>query len=156
MKISYGVKERNILHIKVTDRDGERSWVIRQSHGAARWAAIFAEISATLDPQPVAELAPLAVRLAQAPTADPTGEPPERLRLRLQADAARAGASAAKAIMGGDEGEVAKLPEVDARQSAGEHTDASGFKQLDAASAAIDGTVYDVKQYRSDRSNWTK
>lgn len=158
MKLQYEIAPRNILRIKVINRDVEQSWTLRQSHSAEKWAATFRAVAHALDPD--GNRADIHGHTQELYTPDGpavkrnTVESPERLQLRLQAEQALAGAAAAKAIEAGDESEVARVPEVVVQEGIGWQT--SGFATTQAPSAAIDGTVYETTQYRKDRSNWVK
>lgn len=161
MKTTWEI-ENGALKITVKDGSTEKSWILRKSHAPEKLGAAFFELAKALGPIAVASgpgVMPKALYMSGRVEKDgsysdftPEREPPERAALRKQAEEAKANAEWAHAT--NDEDTMAaigsKLPEF---KAAG---DTTGFSVLPPPSAAIDGTVYDNKQYRKDKSNWVK
>lgn len=157
MKTTWEI-ENGALKITVKDGKREQTFTFRKSHSPQVLADGFATVAEVLGLNLVKHTLRDAVITTSAPQTlhsyrgGPAPEPPERAELRRQAEAAKANAEWAHAT--NDEDTMAaigsKLPEF---KAAG---DTTGFSVLPPPSAAIDGTVYDNKQYRKDKSNWVK
>jgi hypothetical protein len=158
VKAAWKLGAAGALELTVDDGDRKHQWTLRKSHSPEKVGQALAEAARILlATNPGLPSIPLPGFLqSDNPGKVLVAEARERIKLRLQAEAALAGAASAKAIMDGDEGEVAKIPEVMGRTSEKDQTNTAGFTLPQAPSAAIDGTTYSNQQYRSDKSNWIR
>lgn len=150
MKAFWSI-EGGSLKVAVKDGSSERSWTLRKSHRPEQLALAFGAIAEALG----IPLTPRQVTISPPDVPPPRSqesEPAERSHLRRSAQQAESNAQWAHSS--NDEDTMAqwasKVPEFSSKG------DTTGFNTLPPPAAAVDGTVYDAKSYREDKSNWIK